>query len=227
MQAGVAGDSATGGSSKANNPQFWAWLYDPAAPQGKRTRQLARSPIARMYHSTAALTPEGTVLVAGCDRCAYFKNTTWYSASPTGLPEYRVEVFYPPYYYATDKPQILYAPSAITFNQRFNVSYDTTVHRVPVSGVVLAAPSSTTHSTNFNQRVVGLRILRTDADRGTLLVQGPPDKNIAIPGARARTSLPTCSARACIRAPQPCVCVCVCAHGVEACRVTIRSAIRQ
>lgn len=73
---GVAGDSSTGGSSKAHFPQFWPVLYDPAAPNGTRFTRMARSPIARMYHSTAALTPDGTVLVAGCDRCDYFNVST-------------------------------------------------------------------------------------------------------------------------------------------------------
>ena len=89
---GVAGDSATGGSSKAHYPQFWAMLYDPDAPLGQRFTKMARSAIARMYHSTAALTPDGNIIVAGCDRCAYFNCTDTYSPSPTGLPEYRVEV---------------------------------------------------------------------------------------------------------------------------------------
>jgi hypothetical protein len=92
MQMGVAGDSAAGGASKAHYPQFWAMLYDPGAPPNQRFTKLARSAIARMYHSTAALTPEGNIIVAGCDRCDHFNCTDAYSPSPQGLPDYRVEV---------------------------------------------------------------------------------------------------------------------------------------
>jgi hypothetical protein len=49
---------------QAHNPAFWAELYDPVAPQGQRFTRLARSAIARMYHSVAALAPDGTILVA-------------------------------------------------------------------------------------------------------------------------------------------------------------------
>lgn len=41
--------------------------------QGSRFRRLAETLIARMYHSTAALTIDGTILVAGCDRCYRFE----------------------------------------------------------------------------------------------------------------------------------------------------------
>ncbi len=34
---------------------------------------MAPTLIARMYHSSAGLTPDGTVLVAGCDRCYRYK----------------------------------------------------------------------------------------------------------------------------------------------------------
>ncbi len=54
--------------------------------------------------------------------------------------------------------------------------------QVPISGAVLVAPSSTTHSTNFHQRVVGLRIVADDGD-GALTLQGPPNGNVALRGA--------------------------------------------
>ncbi|KXZ45817.1 hypothetical protein GPECTOR_50g611 [Gonium pectorale] len=182
-QQGVAGDSATGGTSKASLPQFWAVLYDPAAPDGTRFTRLARSQIARMYHSTAALTPDGTIVVAGCDRCDYFNSSVPFSKSPWGLPEYRVEIFYPPFYFWDMRPALLPngVPPIVTYGQRFSVLYDTLHTLVDIDGVVLMAPSSTTHSTNFNQRAVGLRILGDDYT-GTLTVEAPPNLNIAPPG---------------------------------------------
>ena len=57
-QNGLAGDSSDGGGSRANNPTFYALLYDPGAIQDARYTSLARSQISRMYHSTAALTVE-------------------------------------------------------------------------------------------------------------------------------------------------------------------------
>ena len=51
-QTGLAGDSASGGDSRANYPVLFAELYDPDKPLGDRIRRLAPTKIARMYHST-------------------------------------------------------------------------------------------------------------------------------------------------------------------------------
>ncbi len=48
---------------------LYAEIYDPNGVRDRRFTRVASTRIARMYHSTTALTPEGTVLVAGCDRC--------------------------------------------------------------------------------------------------------------------------------------------------------------
>lgn len=68
-QQGLAGDAASGGGSKAYYPNFYAEMYDPYMPEGQRWSTLIRSQIARQYHSVAALTTNGTILVSGCDRC--------------------------------------------------------------------------------------------------------------------------------------------------------------
>ncbi len=103
-----------------------------------------------------------------------------YSKSQWGLPEYRVETFYPPMYFWEHRPILLVAPDYVTYGAAFETQYDWMVG-VDVTGAVLVAPSSTTHSTNFNQRVVGLRI-QSDDKEGTLVLQGPPNINIAPPG---------------------------------------------
>jgi hypothetical protein len=95
----------------------------------------------------------------------------------------RAQIFSPPYVFAQDRPKLLQAPQAVTFGERFEVSYDAVYRLVPVTAVRLMAPSATTHSTNMNQRAVGLRILANDVKRGVLTLQGPPNKNVAVPGA--------------------------------------------
>lgn len=51
--------------SNADHPAFKAVLYDPYAKPGHRfwSRGIPASNIARMYHSTATLTPLGSVLL--------------------------------------------------------------------------------------------------------------------------------------------------------------------
>ena len=78
--------------------------------------------------------------------------------------EYRNEIFYPPAWYDfVNKPVITNSPDAVGYNQEFLVSYQGM--QGPISGItdaVFVAPSSTTHSFNQNQRVVGLVIVAQD-----------------------------------------------------------------
>lgn len=140
-QIGLAGDSASGGDSRANYPNFFAELYEPDAPLGSRWSTLARSQIARMYHSTAGLTTNGTILVAGCDRCFRMVSNLPFSPPPKKA-EYRNEIFYPPYFYATDKPAIVSWPARITYNQEFQVTFTGNV-RMQVTCVHKAARCDT------------------------------------------------------------------------------------
>lgn len=83
-KAGLLGDAAAGGVAMLNDPNFWPVLYSPSAPAGARYTTLARSQIARLLHSTAGLTTNGTIFVTGCDRAARFWSTAEYSKCPTG-----------------------------------------------------------------------------------------------------------------------------------------------
>jgi len=79
---GLAGDAASGGGSKAFYPNFYAEMYEPYAPVNQRWSTLSKSEIPRLYHSTTALTTNGTILVTGCDRCGKVVTDMNFSASP-------------------------------------------------------------------------------------------------------------------------------------------------
>lgn len=78
------GDAAGGGVSMANDPNLTPALYDPRAPAGQRYTELAQTLIARMLHSTAGLTTNGTVLVR------YFKVARWGLRELMLIPPYAV-----------------------------------------------------------------------------------------------------------------------------------------
>lgn len=109
MQRGIAGNIGSGESNnpRASYPAFTPVLYEPNKPVGQRYTALKPSNIARMYHSTAVLTTNGTVLVSGCDSCANIKTdvTTW-SASRWKQYEYRNEIFYPPDYFESEGDKV-------------------------------------------------------------------------------------------------------------------------
>jgi hypothetical protein len=62
------------GASNADNPAFQPVRYDPSAPAGSRfsSAGIPASTIARMYHSTASLTPNGTILLGTFLCCSWF-----------------------------------------------------------------------------------------------------------------------------------------------------------
>ncbi|GFR45012.1 hypothetical protein Agub_g6322 [Astrephomene gubernaculifera] len=192
---GLAGDSASGGVAKANEPNLWPVLYDPTLPQGSRMKLMSRSMIPRLYHSTVALTTDGSLLVAGCDRCDKYWWTTpgGISKSPTSFAEYRIEVFRPPCWFnVTAKPNIMSLDPTtwdeydevhvMQYGANFSVQYSMFYESDAVTSAVLVSPSSTTHSTNMNQRVVGLKIVEHDTVTRQLVLEGPPNINIAPPG---------------------------------------------
>lgn len=54
------------GSSNADNPVLYPSLYDPNGPSGQRfSSNFPSSRIARMYHSSATLLPDGRIMIAG------------------------------------------------------------------------------------------------------------------------------------------------------------------
>ncbi|KAG2454376.1 hypothetical protein HYH02_001399 [Chlamydomonas schloesseri] len=183
---GLAGDSASGGESRANFPILYAELYDPDKPLGDRISRLAPTKIARMYHSTACLTTNGTIIVAGCDRCYRFSVTPGvdYEPSPTSKAEYRVEIMSPPFFYFDDlKPTITSLQADVMpYTEPFTITYSFPTPGQRLTRVVLVAPSSTTHSFNTNQRLVGLEIMGKSDGDGVAIVRGPPNINVAPPG---------------------------------------------
>lgn len=181
---GVAGDAASGGGSRASYPAFFAEMYDPEAPRGQRWATLARSQIARLYHSTAALTSNGTILTTGCDRCAGKKVVTDLEfSSVRAKAEYRNEIFYPPHWFEFNKkPLVTRAPISVGFGEDFVVEYTGEYEpSVVATGATLVAPSSVTHSFNTNQRVIKLLLLNHDPDAKRMLFRSPPTPNHAPP----------------------------------------------
>jgi hypothetical protein len=124
------------GMSNADNPVRAPVLYQPAAAPGKRFVQgLPESDIPRMYHSTATLTPNGEIMIAGSnpnlDRSEIAYGT-----------EYRVEWLRPPYM-GRQRPEIVYAPRLIDFVERVKVrvKIPDDLHGRPVKGELLSHSS--------------------------------------------------------------------------------------
>jgi Glyoxal oxidase N-terminus len=102
------------GHSNADAPVRTPVLYDPSAPEGNRFIQgLPESPIPRLYHSTATLTPNGDIMIAG-------SNPNLDRSEVAYGTEYRVEWLRPPYM-SVERPTVDDAPGSIDFGQEVKV----------------------------------------------------------------------------------------------------------
>jgi Domain of unknown function (DUF1929)/Bacterial Ig domain len=141
-------------------------LYDPATGLWSSAGTCS---YARLYHSTAILLPDATVVSAG-------------SNPQRGTYEQHIEIYSPAYLFNADgtwatRPVIQSAPARIGYGSgTFQVQ---TPDALNINSVVLARPGSDTHAWNMEQRLVGLAFTSTS---GVLTVNLPPNSNLAPPG---------------------------------------------
>jgi hypothetical protein len=107
------------GNSNADHPVFTPSLYTPDLPLGQRisNKGMPTTNIARMYHSSVSLTPQGNFLIAGSN-----PNPNFTLPSP-GIKfpsELRVETLDPPFMFMA-RPTINSMPSKLGFGKSFTV----------------------------------------------------------------------------------------------------------
>jgi len=135
--------------------------FDPVT---ETWQTLARASIKRLYHSTAALLPDGRVVAAGST------GHEW----PPAEQELRLEVFSPPYLANGPRPVINWAPPQVSYGASFNID---TGDAQSIQSVAFVRPSTTTHNNNMDQRYVGLKIVRGNAAQLTVIA--PPNGSVA------------------------------------------------
>jgi hypothetical protein len=175
------------GMSLAAAPVLTPAIYDPAAPSGSRWSNggLGASKIPRLYHSSALLLPDGSVMVAGSNPNVDVNLTTVFPTT------YEAEIFYPPYW-GQNRPAPTGVPANISYG---GPSFDITIPASSYSGsanaaaanttVVLIRPGWTTHAMNMGQRYVQLNnTYSVNSDNSIVLhtAQAPPNANLLTPG---------------------------------------------
>ncbi|KAF9481734.1 copper radical oxidase [Pholiota conissans] len=176
------------GESLASGPVGKPAMYDPTAPKGKRWSNdgFSTSPIARLYHSSAILLPDASVMIAGSNPNVDVNLTTIFPTT------YKAEIFYPPYFSASTRPAPKGIPSTLSYGGN---SFDITIPATSYSGsandaadsatVVLHRNGFTTHALNMGQRLLQLNNTYTvNADGAVTLhvAQLPPNANLFTPG---------------------------------------------
>ncbi|CAM8925864.1 unnamed protein product [Rhodiola kirilowii] len=171
----------------ADDPVFTPFVYDPEKSKGRRFKILRATQIPRMYHSSAALLPDGKILVAGSNTNPkyQFENVKY----PTEL---RLEKFAPHYLdpkLAKHRPEIVQAGAVkkVTYMQKFKLQFTVPNSKVQGNGikVTLVRPPFTTHGYSMDQRMVSLALGRvTELNNEIYEVEayGPPNAAVAPPG---------------------------------------------
>ncbi|KAG6487296.1 hypothetical protein ZIOFF_055882 [Zingiber officinale] len=183
--------SGTSGWGWGEEPNLEPLIYRPAVkrtPQRSRFQPLTPSTISRMYHSTSAVLPDATVLVAGSNPNPSYNYTAKY---PT---EFRVERFEPPYLdpaLAVHRPKISEGstPASVSYQQGFSVQFElqggeSGVEAADVKVTMYAQPF-TTHGYSMGQRLLVLWVAElTSAGEGRwqVSVTAPSSGAVAPPG---------------------------------------------
>jgi hypothetical protein len=131
-----------------------AEIYRPSKP-GKGWAMAATSRVPRLYHSVALLMPDGKVITAG-------------SNPRRKTEELRIEVFWPPYLFAGQRPSCTVADTEIEYGAALSA---TVSDAATVASACLIRPGATTHTSDAEQRLIDLPIQMT----------GPTDLTLQIP----------------------------------------------
>jgi hypothetical protein len=142
-----------------------AELWDPATEAWSTMASMADE---RLYHSTALLLPDGTVLSGGSG-----------GNGPTtdpNLDDTRLEIYSPPYLFNGARPTITSPSMTVNNGQQFFVQ---TPDAATIAKVTLIRLSSVTHSFNQDQRINFLSFRQAP---GGLNVTAPGSGNLCPPG---------------------------------------------
>lgn len=162
----VMNGSSAGKADDAVNPVFQSEIYNPGT---NAWQPMDNTRIPRLYHATALLLPDGTVMTAGMDE--------EFNPDPFHYPEYRLEVFYPPYLFKGPRPAIQSISPTINYGAPFQLSC---TDAAAIQSAALLRSGCVTHSFNMDQRHIGLKILARSGN--TLTLEGPLNAKIAPPG---------------------------------------------
>ncbi|KAI0305706.1 glyoxal oxidase [Multifurca ochricompacta] len=185
--AGYGNDSWAIGQSYADHPILQPVVYNSSAPSGSQWSRdgLSASVVPRMYHSTATLLPDGSVLVAGSN-----PNSDYVDSGVPYPTEYRIEKFYPTYF-SQRRPAPTGIPASLGYGGPFfNLSLSASdlfndTENVKRSKVVVMRTGFSTHTMNMGQRLVQLEHSYTVDVEGSATLHCsavPPNPAIFPPG---------------------------------------------
>ena len=175
--SGASSDEVVGPGT--GMPVTQAEIFDPTTEEW---RVVASQHHARTYHNTAALLPDGSVLVGGHAPIPtlYGFHTTIPGGlfSPNEGRDPTFEIYRPSYLARSDRPTVTKVSPRLAYGRTFTVHLAEDASSI--ESVVLVRNPSITHLIDGDQRNVELRILARHGH--SLKVAGPPNGAVAPPG---------------------------------------------
>ncbi|GAC74662.1 hypothetical protein PANT_12d00078 [Moesziomyces antarcticus T-34] len=170
----------------AQDPTYVPVLYDPSKPQGKRLSNagFGASTIARLYHSSAVLLPDGSVMVAGSNPHQDVTLNMPTGTTPQAFnTTYEIEKWYPPYW-GQPKPSPQGMPTSIQYGgSPFNITVDgafmgsSANAKAANTKFAIIRPGFSTHAMNMGQRAVYLDYTYTVNDDASVTYMVNPLPN--------------------------------------------------
>lgn len=183
--AGYGNDTWAVYQSYATNPQYQSWYFDNTQPSGSKWSTAGVTTIPRMYHSSATLLPDGSVMVSGSNPNSDYVNKTM-EPQAVYVTQYQVEIFYPDYM-DQPKPNPSGMPSNLTYGgDYFNVTLSKTdlagnTLNINKTKAVVIRTGFSTHTMNMGQRHIELATSFTTNNDGSAtlhVAQLPPNPAI-------------------------------------------------
>ncbi|WVO17686.1 hypothetical protein L204_105384 [Cryptococcus depauperatus] len=182
--AGYGDDKYSIGQSYGQSPIYMPAVYNYLAPQGSRWNRtgLSASSNERMYHSTAVLLPDSSILIAGSNPNRDFTNDQWRSRTDS-------EKWYP-WFYNEERPQYDGLPKSLSYGgDSFNLTMaGTDQTKAQNTKVVVIRGGFNTHAMGFGQKFIELQTSYTvDLNSGNTTVHvsqlpGNPGPTLFQPG---------------------------------------------
>jgi hypothetical protein len=166
----IIGGAGGGKADDAGPPVMWIESFDPAT---ENFTQRTGITVPRLYHSTALLQPDGSVLIAGSTGGRWH-----YSISGGSGNEFRLEVYHPPYLFRGPRPGLRLPNTSLHYGQAITMEIPTGAKKIKRAALI--RHGSTTHTNNMDQRYVGLKIASSTDTHITVIL--PPDGAVAPPG---------------------------------------------
>jgi hypothetical protein len=179
------------GMSLSSEPVLTPAVYNPTAPAGSRWSNsgFQASMIPRLYHSSAVLLPDASVMIAGSNPNIDVNTSAIYPTT------YRAEKFYPAYFNAAVRPNPQGVPKNLAYGGKpFDITYNTSSFDASKlnpntaaarTKVIVIRPGFSTHAMNMGQKALRLNTTYSVSDSGTVTIhcsQVPPNANLFQPG---------------------------------------------